>query len=869
MADGQTTIPAQRKEVLMAVESVNGKTGKVEDIAELNPSTGKLLGSQIPTSLAPIESPILTGEPKAPTPPVTDVSTRIVTSSLLQQLIEESGGMPIKKFGAKWDGVTDDSSKLQEAMEVSAERQGTPILLPAGTGIINSEPKLPNNLSAQVKVRGLGRFATTIKLPEALHGIIPANTSVGDTVGNIAIEDLTVDGNNVDIKTAGTHPVIFGTTANSRERVNIKNVAVRRVRLINVPRHEAAESARRAVLLVVHHATPGLSLNAIEDIVVDECEFLGAQYGAFVAAEGGKNPAPVNVYIGGVLFRKSCHAYPEIPVVGESYSANFQIGQAAWSDGRDIIVEKCWGQNSGDVGFEFDVPCVARDLWVINANNVEYLFNSFNAAGAQEPIVAKTTATVTAGGVLIPVESAKFSVGQQLLFCGEGVSASEVRTIKAIPDGEHVELAEAVVSEWASGTWLQQVGDMSALRWEVSNLHGIRTVNNPGANKGLAIQNEGNVIPCPAVNIDGYIRRVTSEDSKSGDISCRTGASNRPTGAPHALRIRNLQLDRKNFTYTGSTENFYQQIVLEMFGPPVPVEIRGEATLGGKGNTGSGSIARSLIALQKGGSAALDVDIVDTINLGATNKTPQNAILFLQGDYGGVMRLRTKPSAISGVVLRGIRLEKASCLASSVYKTTLSTEAAAKATSLTVESTSITSVGDVIVVGATSTEPELAVVNAIEGSSLHITGELAKTHAAGSVVALLNSLTMVDSDGRGLGTTGKLITAEDEGLLPLVRRARNTLTTGVLELQAPTIVKSNYTVTASDSSVLVSTASGAVTITVPSWIRNVRIQKMTTDANKLTIKASGATINGAASLETESTARPSYFVQGDGANLYA
>ncbi len=51
---------------------------------------------------------------------------------------EVEAALNLKWFGAKWDGVTDDSKALEKAIEASVEEGGVPILLPPGTGIINS-----------------------------------------------------------------------------------------------------------------------------------------------------------------------------------------------------------------------------------------------------------------------------------------------------------------------------------------------------------------------------------------------------------------------------------------------------------------------------------------------------------------------------------------------------------------------------------------------------------------------------------------------------------------------------------------------------------------------------------------------------------
>ena len=95
------------------------------------------------------------------------------------------GGTNVKDFGAKGDGVADDTAAVQAAANAA---QGRALVLPAG---IYSIAGL--TLPTGVCVRGDGRGATTIR-QRANLGAGWFITNVTPPVANIEIHDLTVDG---------------------------------------------------------------------------------------------------------------------------------------------------------------------------------------------------------------------------------------------------------------------------------------------------------------------------------------------------------------------------------------------------------------------------------------------------------------------------------------------------------------------------------------------------------------------------------------------------------------------------------------------------------------------------------------------------
>jgi Pectate lyase superfamily protein len=200
------------------VTSVNGKTGAVVlKAAEVEAVATSEVGQ--PSGVASLNG---SGElPEAQLP------SSVVNSS--------AATISPKTYGAKWDGVTDDTKPLEEAIAASVAGGGIPIVLPAGTGVINGAPRIPKNLEFVIPIRGAGMYDTTVKMTTALTFLKFANTAPGDTVGNLDLSEFTVDGQGVQETENKVVPVVCGTDINSNERVNIKNVHVRRVRTINIP----------------------------------------------------------------------------------------------------------------------------------------------------------------------------------------------------------------------------------------------------------------------------------------------------------------------------------------------------------------------------------------------------------------------------------------------------------------------------------------------------------------------------------------------------------------------------------------------------------------------------------------------------------
>lgn len=96
----------------------------------------------------------------------------------------------VKSYGAKGDGVTDDAAAINAAIIAIGGEGGGILYFPPGTYLVKSNVAL----KSKVIVRGAGVGATTIK---AATGVTtaPLRALAADAVEDLAIQDLTVDGN--------------------------------------------------------------------------------------------------------------------------------------------------------------------------------------------------------------------------------------------------------------------------------------------------------------------------------------------------------------------------------------------------------------------------------------------------------------------------------------------------------------------------------------------------------------------------------------------------------------------------------------------------------------------------------------------------
>ncbi len=113
----------------------------------------------------------------------------------------------VKNFGAVGDGVTDDVTAIQLAVDTANAAGGATVYFPPGTYIvgIGAAANIGINLKSNIRYLGAGIGATTIKAKPSAGSIhLLRNATAG--LSNVTIEHMTLDHNGVNIgATAGVH----------------------------------------------------------------------------------------------------------------------------------------------------------------------------------------------------------------------------------------------------------------------------------------------------------------------------------------------------------------------------------------------------------------------------------------------------------------------------------------------------------------------------------------------------------------------------------------------------------------------------------------------------------------------------------------
>jgi len=132
-------------------------------------------------------------------------------------------GVSVTDFGAKGDGVTDDTAAIQAALDAVKTAGGGLVYLPPGT-YLHTQIKLRDD----VELCGFSRGSTTLKLKASANanGVIK---HASDTGLNAALRHLTIDGNQ-DNNTSGGGIYWAGSTGNRGPTITIEDVLVTKCR---------------------------------------------------------------------------------------------------------------------------------------------------------------------------------------------------------------------------------------------------------------------------------------------------------------------------------------------------------------------------------------------------------------------------------------------------------------------------------------------------------------------------------------------------------------------------------------------------------------------------------------------------------------
>lgn len=268
----------------------------------------------------------------------------------------------------------DPANVTQSAINALGTAGGTIIL--RGSLAWNSVPNIPKNITGKLQIRGVA--STKVTLSASGPRFVDFNkTADHDTFKNIEISDLLIDCNNV----GGRHHVVIGTyiSGSTQQRINVDQVAVRRVKVINIPTDSTTANHRLGVYIVTQQLGAGeATQNYVTNIVVEDVRLEGGNAGVTAAGSiSGSSPSGANILVDEIHFSRCWHSLMAVQTTNFS-SANFFIGSVA--QGGRCSIKDCYGQYSGDVGVEVDAltSALVEDVKIDDAYNVGFYHTNFN-----------------------------------------------------------------------------------------------------------------------------------------------------------------------------------------------------------------------------------------------------------------------------------------------------------------------------------------------------------------------------------------------------------------------------------------------------------------------------------------------------------
>lgn len=118
-------------------------------------------------------------------------------------------------FNAKGDGASDDTAKIQHALDQVSAAGGGSVFLPKGVYVIEAELRIGSN----TEIFGAGRGLSVIRMAPNHTGTAIVNSDTVNGNDNIIVRDLEVDGNRAN-RAVGAN-LIHVTCANGSNNLNI------------------------------------------------------------------------------------------------------------------------------------------------------------------------------------------------------------------------------------------------------------------------------------------------------------------------------------------------------------------------------------------------------------------------------------------------------------------------------------------------------------------------------------------------------------------------------------------------------------------------------------------------------------------------
>ena len=316
----------------------------------------------------------------------------------------------VKWFGAKGDGVTNDTAAIQAALTAAVSGSGV-VFLPRGTYATNADLIPGHNIT----IRGAGKDLTTIKLTGTNRGIYVANARYN------VISDLTIDCNKAATTDNGT-TTQHGIWVSAATPTGSPGTRIERVRVLNAWDRGIIAAATTA------------GTNPL-DIDVIDCE---------VSGSGGAGIFIQNATRSQV---RGCNTFANttgIQIAGGSNAtveANLSHDQNGAADSHGIVVNTahvggvvrgntCW--NNAGVGNWGIVVGISASRFVVTDN---YCY-------------------ANAGNITIDVATATPTVWIDT----QGVVANNVTTGATLGNGLHINHADGLTISGNESAWNTQTG---------------------------------------------------------------------------------------------------------------------------------------------------------------------------------------------------------------------------------------------------------------------------------------------------------------------------------------------------------------------------------------------------------------------------
>jgi hypothetical protein len=294
----------------------------------------------------------------------------------------------VNATGTWYVGQTITGTGIPASTVVTAV-SGTTLTISAAATATNTATALSARLLAVpllssytgVRIFGEGKDLTTLKLSSGTKRLFDLfRTADYQTFQNIELSDFSLDANSQT--TSANEHVLLGNLIGGAwgQRINATNIRVRRVKVTNATTDTTGSAARQIISIGSKHAAAAETQTNLTNILVEDCEFTGGNYGTCVVGDVASG-ASAEVYIDRVTIRR---VHWDSNLIASSHGSSINHGEFAqiggYGYGDKVLIHDCTGKNSGDVGIELDSiqNALIHSTRMVDCYNGAFFLNNFH-----------------------------------------------------------------------------------------------------------------------------------------------------------------------------------------------------------------------------------------------------------------------------------------------------------------------------------------------------------------------------------------------------------------------------------------------------------------------------------------------------------